>query len=67
MFSENSFRIIIRMSNSLDPDQAQHFVRPDLGPNDLQGYQQKILVLRQRVKEHACTNVYTHYMHMHML
>ena len=24
------------MSNSLDPDQAQHFVRSDLGPNCLQ-------------------------------
>ena len=24
------------MSNSLDPDQAQSFVRPDLGPNYLQ-------------------------------
>ena len=26
----------IRVSNSLDPDQAQHFVRPDLGPSCLQ-------------------------------
>ena len=24
------------MSNILDPDQAQHFVGPDLGPNCLQ-------------------------------
>ena len=24
------------MSNSLDPDQARHFVRPDLDPNFLQ-------------------------------
>ena len=24
------------MSNSLDPDQARHFVRPDHGPNCLQ-------------------------------
>ena len=24
------------MSNSLDPDQAQHLVGPDLGPNCLQ-------------------------------
>ena len=24
------------MSNSLDPDQARHFVGPDLGPNFLQ-------------------------------
>ena len=33
---ENPFRNTIRVSNSLDPDQAQHFVRPDLGPNCLQ-------------------------------
>ena len=26
----------IRVSNSLDPDQAGHFVRPDLAPNCLQ-------------------------------
>ena len=26
----------IRVSNSLDPDQAKHFVGPDLGPNYLQ-------------------------------
>ena len=31
-YSGNTFRV----SNSLDPDQAQHFVRPDLGPNCLQ-------------------------------
>ena len=35
-FSKNSLRNIIRMSNSLDPDQAQHFVGPDLDPNCLQ-------------------------------
>ena len=32
-FSKNSFRISIRVSNSLDPDQARHFVGPDLDPN----------------------------------
>ena len=26
-------------ANRLDPDQAQHFVGPDLGPNCLQNYQ----------------------------
>ena len=26
----------IRVSNSLDPDQARHYVAPDLGPNCLQ-------------------------------
>ena len=35
-FLKNSFKNTIRMSNSLDPDQAQHFVGPDLGPNCLQ-------------------------------
>ena len=33
---KNSFRNIIRVSNSLDPDQARHFVGPDLGPSCLQ-------------------------------
>ena len=27
---------IIRVSNSLDPDQARHCVRPDMGPGCLQ-------------------------------
>ena len=35
-FPKNSFRNIIRVSNSLDPDYARHFVGPDLGPNCLQ-------------------------------
>ena len=36
--SENSFRntCTIRVSNSLNPDQARHFVGPDLDPNCLQ-------------------------------
>ena len=33
---KNSFRNTIRVSYSLDPDQARHFVGPDLGPNCLQ-------------------------------
>ena len=28
------------MSNSLDSDQARHFVGPDLGPNCLRSYHQ---------------------------
>ena len=32
---KNSFRNTIRVSSSLDPDQARHFVGPDLGPNCL--------------------------------
>ena len=35
-FSKKSFRNTIRVSNSSDPDQARHFVGPDLGPNCLQ-------------------------------
>ena len=35
-FSNNRFRNTIRVSNSLDPDQAQQNVGPDLGPNCLQ-------------------------------
>ena len=35
-FLKNSFRNTIRMANSLDPDQARHFIGPDLGPNCLQ-------------------------------
>ena len=33
---KNSKRNTIRASNSFDPDQARHFVGPDLGPNCLQ-------------------------------
>ena len=36
IFFENSFRNNMRVSNSFDPDQARHFVGPDLGPNFLQ-------------------------------
>ena len=36
IFSSSSFRNTISMSNSLDPDQAQCYIGPDLGPNCLQ-------------------------------
>ena len=45
-FPNKSVRNTIRVSQSLDPDLAQHFVGPDLGPHFLQvhtvckGYQQ---------------------------
>ena len=42
-FSKNSFKNTIRVSNNLDPDQARHYVGPDLGPKCL-GYQQTTLV-----------------------
>ena len=35
-FSKYSFRNTTRVSNSLDPEQAKCFVKPDLGPNCLQ-------------------------------
>ena len=35
-FSKDSFRDTITVSNGLDPDQARHFVGPDLSPNCLQ-------------------------------
>ena len=36
IFSKTLFRITIRGSISLDPDQAGHFIEPDLGQNCLQ-------------------------------
>ena len=35
-FLKNSFRNTIRVSNSLDPGQASHFVTSGLGPNCLE-------------------------------
>ena len=35
-YLKNSFNMIIRISNSFDPGQDQHFVSPDLGLNCLQ-------------------------------
>ena len=35
-FLKNFFRNSIRVSNILDPDQARHFLWPDLDPNSLQ-------------------------------
>ena len=35
-FSKNSFRNTIRVSNTLDLEQARHFVGPDLDPNSLE-------------------------------
>ena len=37
-FFENYFRNTIKVSNSLDPDQAGQFVGPDLGTNCLQKF-----------------------------
>ena len=35
-FTKNSLRNTIILSKGLDPDQDQHFVGPDMGPNCLQ-------------------------------
>ena len=35
-FSKSYFGNTIRVSNTLDPGQARHFVGPDLGPNCLE-------------------------------
>ena len=43
-FSKYSFGNTIRVSNSLDPDQARHFVGPHLGRAVCQSYQQMTLV-----------------------
>ena len=50
-FSKTSFRNIIRLSNSLDPDQARHFVEPDLVPNYLRRLAAESTV-RQSVKSY---------------
>ena len=50
-FLKNSCRSTVRVSNSLDPDQVQHFVGPNLGPNCLQRLSADDT--RQRVFDHS--------------
>ena len=49
------------MSNSLDPDQARHFVRPDLDPNCLRRLSADDKVTQARKKlnliERLCENI----------
>ena len=52
-FSKDSLWNTIRVSNSLDPDQARHFVKHDLGTYCLQRFSEEDNS-RQRVK---CNNV----------
>ena len=49
-FSKNYFRNTIRVSNSLDPDQAQCNVGPDLGPNCLQRSSANKKICRKQAK-----------------
>ena len=54
------YRNIIRVLNGLDPDQDQHSVSPDLGPNCLKSYQQmtETVASKERVlkglNQHLC-------------
>ena len=50
-FSKSSFRNTIQVSNSLDPDQVQHSVSPDLGPNCCKNYQQMTLADKGLLEE----------------
>ena len=51
LFVENpilvSFKITIRVSNGLDPDQDQHFVSPDLDPNKVAACME--IIIRQEL------------------
>ena len=51
---ENSFRNTIRVSNSLDPDQARHFVRPDLGPKCLPKFSADDNGCKELINEGKC-------------
>ena len=44
------------MSNRLDPDQARHFVEPNLGPNSLKRLQQMTLVGKELLFINPCIN-----------
>ena len=46
-FLKDSFRNVIRVSNSLDPDQARHYVGPGLVPDCLQRLYQQTTVNSQ--------------------
>ena len=49
-FSKNYFRNSISVSNSLDPDQDQHNVGPDLGPNCFYQKMTEVSTSKERVK-----------------
>ena len=58
-FSKNSFWNIIRVSNSLDPDQDRQNVGPDLGPNYFQRLSADdksfVVTSKERVKPQRAT------------
>ena len=54
-FTKDSFRNTSRASNSLDPDQAQHFVvGPHLGPNCSRQRDTGIPILKSETIEEIC-------------
>ena len=57
-FKKKSFRNTIRVSNSLDPDQGQQFVGPDLDPNCLQRFlaEDKSHRLLSKARVHSAPN-----------
>ena len=60
IFLKNSFRNAIRVTTKLDPSQAQHHIRPDLGPNWVQtvckSYEQTSLVGKElKIQNDACS------------
>ena len=57
-FSKNSLRNTIRVSNSLNPDQARHFVGHDLGKTVCKGYQQTTKVAASKERLIALTYMY---------
>ena len=50
------------MSNSLDPNQAQHFVGPDLGPNYFQRLSaDNTLIVKELKKNKASEKIFQEY------
>ena len=49
-FSKDSFKNTIGVSNSLDPDEAQHFVGPDFGSKLFAKVTERTTLVKQRVK-----------------
>ena len=56
-FSKYSFKNNIRLSNSLDPDQAQRSVRTDLGPNGVQRSSADVKIPLAKISQSATLHV----------
>ena len=53
-FSKKYFRNTTRVLNKLDPGQAQHYIRPDLGPNCLQRSAASDVIRRWQANSYLC-------------